>query len=77
MMADISDYLVSNLQDLSRIRRRRAGVWLGIRDAHLAGSDQTGELFADAFHVQTAIGGAQNTQVSAGKIDLPPPPTSS
>ncbi|RTG23532.1 efflux RND transporter permease subunit [Serratia marcescens] len=73
-MADISDYLVSNLQDpLSRIE--------GVGDVQVFGSEYAMRIWLDPTRlasyalmpsdVQTAIE-AQNTQVSAGKIgDLP------
>lgn len=73
-MADISDYLVSNLQDpLSRIE--------GVGDVQVFGSEYAMRIWLDPTKlasfslmpsdVQTAIE-AQNTQVSAGKIgDLP------
>ena len=73
-MADISDYLVSNLQDpLSRIE--------GVGDVQVFGSEYAMRIWLDPTRlasyalmpsdVQTAIE-AQNTQVSAGKVgDLP------
>ena len=68
---DISDFIVSKMQDplCARHRRRqRAGVRRAICDAHLARSLQAARLRAGAVRRACNAIQAQNAQVSAGQI---------